>query len=390
MKEEIIMGIYADYLNNLNDLEAINKERKKFLNKISELRDNRDILVIAADLSKNRVPIAIDYTDILPVHDQLENLSGEAIDIILETPGGIAEVVEDVVNQIRGKYERVGIIIPGYAKSAGTIFTMAGDEILMGPTSALGPVDAQIILANGKRYSADAFLEGIEKIKQVVEETKKLNAAYIPILQNISPGEIQHCENTQSFSMRLVTDWLAQYKFKFWEKHSNGNPVTADERRTRAQEIASHLTSQGEWLTHGRSIKIKDLEKLGIKITNFQNNPDLYDAIMRYYTLLRMTFENSTIYKLFETPNSQIYRHIARMLPVPKSNNTVVIEFSCKKCGTKSNVQANLQKGVPPQPGTVPYPMSNDTLKCPKCGIEHNLSSLKAQIETQTGKKVVE
>jgi hypothetical protein len=33
---------------------------------------------------------------------------------------------------------------------------MAGDEILMGPTSALGPVDAQILF-QGKRFSADPF-----------------------------------------------------------------------------------------------------------------------------------------------------------------------------------------------------------------------------------------
>ena len=180
------MGVYADYLNNIKDMNTVDTERKKMLKKISELRGNRDILVIASNLSENKAPISIDYTDILPVYDQLQNLHGSAIDIILETPGGFAEVVEDIVKMIREKYEHVGIIIPGYAKSAGTIFTMAGDEILMGTTSALGPIDAQIMLANGKRYSADAFLKGIDDIKKVVDETKKLNAAYIPILQNIS------------------------------------------------------------------------------------------------------------------------------------------------------------------------------------------------------------
>ena len=58
---------------------------------------NRDILVIASDLSKIRAQISIDYTDILPVQDQISNLSGESIDIILETPGGVGEFVEDIV-----------------------------------------------------------------------------------------------------------------------------------------------------------------------------------------------------------------------------------------------------------------------------------------------------
>lgn len=52
---------------------------------------------------------------------------------------------------IRSRHERIGIIIPGMAKSAGTIFSMAGDEILMGDTSALGPIDAQVV-SNGKRF----------------------------------------------------------------------------------------------------------------------------------------------------------------------------------------------------------------------------------------------
>lgn len=161
------MGIYAEYLTRLKSFDEIAKERKKMLSSISKLRGGRDVLVFASDFSKDLIsPIAIEYTDLLAVQDQLENLSGQAIDVILETPGGLGEVVEDIVRLIRSKYEKVGMIIPGYAKSAGTIFAMAGDEILMGGGSALGPIDGQLHLANGKRFSADAFLEGFEKIKK--------------------------------------------------------------------------------------------------------------------------------------------------------------------------------------------------------------------------------
>ena len=184
------------------------------LSSISQLRGNRDILVFASDFSKGGAPTGIDYTDLLATQDQLENMSGKAIDIILETPGGIGEIVEDIVRLIRHRYDTVGMIIPGHAKSAGTIFAMAGDEILMGDGSSLGPIDGQLQAGNGKSFSADAFLEGLEKIKREVEDTRKLNPAYIPILQNISPGEIQKCENVQSFSKRLVTDWLIKYKIQ--------------------------------------------------------------------------------------------------------------------------------------------------------------------------------
>ena len=195
------MGIYSDYLNKRWDYQTLEAERKAQLSRISSLRNGRGILVYAADFNKNGkdVPLMMDYSDLMPVQDQLAMVPGTEIDIIIETPGGIAEVAEDIVRIVRKKYERVGMIVPGWAKSAGTIFVMAGDEILMGPASSLGPIDPQINFG-GKRFSADAFLEGLDKIKAEVQQAGRLNPAFIPMLQNISPGEIQNCQNARTFS----------------------------------------------------------------------------------------------------------------------------------------------------------------------------------------------
>lgn len=115
------MGIYADYLNqNIHGNELV-QERKRQLKRISELRDGRAILVFASALTKARAPIAIDYDDIVPISDQISNLTGDKIDIILETPGGYAEIAEQIVEYVRGKFKDVAFIIPGAAMSAGTI-----------------------------------------------------------------------------------------------------------------------------------------------------------------------------------------------------------------------------------------------------------------------------
>ena len=191
------MGVYSDYLGKQFSFDELSNERKKQLQRISNIR-RRDIIVYASNINAS-APNSIDYSDVLPFSDQLSNLNSEDIDIILETPGGLAEVVEDLVRLVRKKHKNVGIIVPGTAKSAGTIFAMAADEILMGDLSALGPIDAQIV-SNGKRFSADAFLEGLNKIRKDASNKKALELAYIPMLQNLSPGEIQHCENAQQFS----------------------------------------------------------------------------------------------------------------------------------------------------------------------------------------------
>jgi hypothetical protein len=385
------MGYYTEYLERNLDFTGLVLERKKQLSRISSLRDNRDILVIASDLLKN-APVAIDYSDLLAVQDQLRNLSHNEIDIILETPGGLAEVVEDIVRLVRNKYEKVGIIVPGYAKSAGTIFAMAGDEILMGPTSALGPIDAQVV-NNGKRFSADAFLQGFGKIKEEVESTGKLNAAYIPMLQAISPGEIQHCENAQQFSQKLVSEWLPKYKFKYWFKHSTtGEAVTEEEKIMRAKEIAKNLCDHSEWLTHGKSITIADCNAMKLLINDFSKQDDLNDAIMRYYTLMRITFENTSMYKMFETLNSQLYRFTAPPVPAPQPGKVAdvgIVDITCNKCNNNLKIQVNLGKRSPLQEGALPFPVKDNILKCPKCGTIHNLTQLRLQIEAQSKKAVV-
>jgi len=377
-------------MNQRLSFEQMTTERKLQLKKISNLRQ-RDILVYASDMGKSSAPISILPNDLLPFQDQLSYVKSKDVDILLETPGGIAEVVEDMVELIRDKYERVGIIIPGTAKSAGTIFSMAGDEILMGETSSLGPIDAQVP-NNGKRFSADAFLDGLEKIKQEVLTTGKLNPAYIPMLQSISPGEIQHCENAQNFSRTLVKNWLSKYKFKYWETHhSTGKIVTQEEKDFRADEIAVKLCKHSDWLTHGRSIRIKDLLDMKLEIYDYRESTEMNDAITKYYTLLKMSFDLTGIYKIFETKDTQIYQSITQQLQPNidrKMKPVAHADFICPKCSTSYKIQLNLAEKTPLKPGCLSYP-HNDIFICPKCQTQTDIRGLRLQLEAQTGLKVV-
>lgn len=380
------MGIYSDYINKQLSFSDLAIERKKYLKKVCDLR-GREVVVYASDPSKQNAPTSIIPNDLLPFKDQLSNLTSKDVDIIIETPGGFAETVDDMVEYIHSKFDKVGIIIPGSAKSAGTIFTMAGDEILMGNTSSLGPIDAQV-LNNGKRFSADAFLDGLEKIKAEVIEKGRLNPAYIPMLQTISPGEIQHFENAQNFSKVLVTKWLTKYKFKYWEKHcSSGLDVTEEEKLFRATEIASKLCKHSDWLTHARSIRREDLISMGLQIINYSDIPELEDAIERYFTLLRITFDKTAIYKIYETSNSQIYQSIDQSQVGANKPEGSIVAYVCPKCHQKFKIHLKFMDGAKDIQGSIPYP-KNDIFKCKVCNTETDLSSLRMQIEAQTKQKV--
>jgi len=167
------------------------------------------------------------------------------------------------------------------AKSAGTIMVMSGDEILMDYMSALGPIDAQIQF-EGKQFSAEALIKGFEKIKDESDQTKSLNRAYIPMLQRISPGDLQHAQNALDFAKDLVATWLSSYKFKNWNvhrTHNPGSPVGQDEKVARASKVAEDLCNHSAWKTHGRSIRIQDLHAIGVEVIDFGQVPDLADAI---------------------------------------------------------------------------------------------------------------
>ena len=368
-------------------------ERKKQLQAISQLRGGTDVFVYAADITLVDPKVGILYEDLASIKDQLENLKGEALDVVLETPGGVGEIAEDIVKLFRNKYNRVCFIIPGCAKSAGTIMAMSGDEILMEPSSSLGPIDAQLQWRD-QVISADAFLEGLRKIKEEATISGTLNRAYIPILSNISPGQIEHAENALKFAHNLVSEWLTQYKFSNWTTHSSsGEAVTDEDRKGRALQIARDLSDQKRWFTHGRSIKIADLEELRLKITDYSQNHLLHDALSRYYTLLRMSLEITNIYKIFETPTSQIYRFKlppgGRPVVIPQqAPEAALLSIECAKCKHKIEIQANFERNVPIKPGALPFPKS-DNLKCPNCGAEINVQAARMQLESESKRRIL-
>jgi hypothetical protein len=132
-----------------------------------------------------------------------------------------------------------------------------------------------------------------------------------------------------------------------------------------------------------------------LKITDYSKNLDLNDAVIRYYTLLQMTFATN-LYKIFETADSQVMRFLTPQTPPPQmlgagapaAGNAVVFDFRCNKCNTPTKMQANLVDGTPLTPGCAAFPRDNK-FRCPKCGTEHNLVDARRQIEAQFKKPIV-
>ena len=92
----------------------------------------------------------------------------ERIAVILDTVGGIVEIVERIVTVIRHYYIEVYFLVPDRAMSAGTVLVMAGDQIFMTYFSCLGPIDPQIE-KDGKLVPAMSYLNQYQRFSEKAE-----------------------------------------------------------------------------------------------------------------------------------------------------------------------------------------------------------------------------
>ncbi len=210
----------------------------------------------------------------------------ETLYILLTTPGGSLNPVKRMVNIFRNFYTEVNFIVPDYAYSAGTVMCCSGDKIYMDYYSVLGPIDPQVRNKDGRFVAALGYLD---KINELIEKAKKnelTNAEFI-ILKDFDLAELRAYEQARDLAIDLLVEWLPKYKFKNWTTHhSSQNPVTIDEKKNRALEIAQNLSDNKEWKSHGRPISREELGRLKLQIDQLEANPDAYAAVTDYHELM--------------------------------------------------------------------------------------------------------
>lgn len=129
------------------------------------------------------------------------------IALMLSTPGGDGLAAERIVNTLRA-YSGTNdywVIVPGKAKSAGTIVAMGASKLYMAPSSELGPVDPQIIRTeNGRRrvFSAHALVTGYDKLFNAATQAAGQIEPYLQQLANYDDREI----NTYRAAIDLSED----------------------------------------------------------------------------------------------------------------------------------------------------------------------------------------
>lgn len=267
------------------------------------------LFIYSAAVGEMRSDTSIIQNDFYIIRDLLSKRQDiENIDFYIETPGGSGDAVAEIVYFLRSKFKEVNFVIAGEAKSAGTILALSGDNILMTETASLGPIDAQILL--GRSWiSAYDHINTINQIRKQAEETGKINPVDAILISQMTYGEIKGIENSLEFAKDLVIEWIPKYKFKNWTKTETRKiEVTEEMKKQRARELAEALVNSEKWRHHSRSIKISDLEQIGLKITKLDDNAKLAEVVYKIHTLLRIIYDQTKICKVFASSEDAIIK----------------------------------------------------------------------------------
>ncbi|WP_333898489.1 SDH family Clp fold serine proteinase [Agrobacterium pusense] len=165
--------------------------------------------------------------------------------VILVTPGGNPDAAYKMARYLQHRYSKYRVLIPGYCKSAGTLFALGAYEIIFAPYGELGPLDVQMAktdriagLESGLNIS-EAFLtleaRARETYQNVISDilsssggivsfqtashaaAEIVTSLYGPIFSRIDPEEV----GSRSRAMRIGENYGERLALK-WENLKNG------------------------------------------------------------------------------------------------------------------------------------------------------------------------
>lgn len=310
-------------VENLNSVEI-----KNAIKEISDITGRYTICYLANAINLNvKANISINATDDLPFREMIKSVptSVKDIDIILVTPGGSGEQVAKFVDKLRPRFDTVRFLLPDSAMSAGTIFVMSGDDIIMTSDSYIGPIDPQVPNRDGRFVPAQSLLSLIEDIKErgntALKAGQQPNWTDLQILHRIDHKDLGSAISGSNYSIGLVKDFLVRFKFKSWQTHkSTGTAVSLPEKEKAALEIATKFCDHTTWKSHSRGITREIAwQECKLQITHAETIAGLERVMRRFWAVTYWIFENSLTYKAFLSPDYSLIRQDSRLQIVPKT-----------------------------------------------------------------------
>lgn len=203
----------------------------------------------------------IDDADCKYLTELLGDIGSEPVDLLIETNGGKTDSAEAIISLLQTLCPGFRTIVANAAKSNGTLISLAGSSIVMGPTSELGPIDPHItgipctILAE----------------PQVAQSNYALHKLAILALKQ-----------TQSLAGRLLLDGMLS---------------TTPER---VNEVVAALATRDTYFSHGSVIDSREAASLGLSVESLPPGDPLWERIWLLYVMYDFDVKRDGYLKVFE------------------------------------------------------------------------------------------
>ncbi|MGE3510577.1 MAG: hypothetical protein AB7N65_17025 [Vicinamibacterales bacterium] len=236
----------------------------------------------------------IERSDTVYFNDLLYGIPVNAsIDLLLHTAGGDIDAAEKLMSilRLRVGVGQLRVIVPDFAKSAGTLMAIGADAIVMSDTSELGPIDPQVTMTDGNgdraTHSIQAYLDAHTRLSQRLKNPADIAAQIL--FSKLDPARIVHFEALKDRARVFAENQLRRMC------QENGTYTS----------IAATLLDANKWLSHGKVIGADEAERMGITVQRVPTNDPTWDSCWRLYCLQRLAVAK-TGQKLFESEQASL------------------------------------------------------------------------------------
>jgi hypothetical protein len=222
---------------------------------------------------------SINRDDVAGFMEILHNIQPEEnVDLLLHTGGGDVDAAEKLLVLVQAIVAggQLRVIIPDFAKSAGTLMTLGADEFIMSDSSELGTIDPQIWTDDGRGnvtcHSVLSYLDAFKTHSDALREKPDDPVARL-MLSKLDPTTLRHYEAIRDRARSFAEGQLKRKGRNF-------------------SKITSAFMDIRQWPSHGQMIKWQDLVELGLPVEYLPPQSKRWQAYWRLYCLLRLAVKD--------------------------------------------------------------------------------------------------
>lgn len=232
-----------------------------------EAATGRPLVVYFAQLDQQ-----INHTDPDDLSEILSGVNGGEADLFIQTPGGNVDATEKLIGILRYRLKSWRVIVPSWAKSAGTVIALSGEKIVLGVNSELGPIDPQF-QSNGLSI----------------------------------PCEILSEDESQPHHIRKIAE-LAVARMRQLALSILQKGMMSGKSIDEVQEALSKISSTTGYMSHGAVIDYSEAQSLGLSVEFLAPDNELWKKLWLLYCMYDYDTKAHNIGRLVEGVKFSISR----------------------------------------------------------------------------------